>query len=123
MQNRQAFGLQYAADMTRRIVGIVAALALVGCGAGVDDPEAETAAYGAPLGTVAQGMVRAGRAGQETATAAGAPQVTRAQASESPSTLGHFDSSKAAPQDPVPERPVSTPVRGEDPPKGDPRVR
>ncbi|MFZ5471359.1 MAG: membrane lipoprotein lipid attachment site-containing protein [Myxococcota bacterium] len=89
MATEKALRLHGYRAMKRITVGIVAVLALAGCGVGVDDPEGQAA-----VGTVQSALMTTEGGGQT-------PVVV------SPVPVG----SRALPQDPDPIFPVSSPSR------------
>ena len=123
MATNKASGLQSPSRMRLATVGILAALALAGCGVGVDDPEGQAAANLAGYSSTAQGLTQA----DSQAPAAPAFALVAqpgAQAGENPDSKGAFDRNPVGlPQDPVPlhggqGRPVGP---GVPPVDGDPR--
>jgi hypothetical protein len=92
--SKQALILQKTFPMKRLTVAILAVLSVVGCGAGIDDPEGNTAAFGA----MRQGLVSADGQSNDRPLGPGVVEVF--------GTAGTFgggaDPSLALPQDPIP---------------------
>lgn len=97
----QASSLQHFPGMRRFAVAILSAVALWGCGVGVDDPEGQAAA--GPT------------------TAASAQALTSAQEGENKGSVTAVDASPRLPQDPIPIKPAGRPDPSQGPGPFNPR--
>ena len=97
MATNRAFALHKGSGM-RWIVGILAALALTGCGVGVDDPEGQAAA-----GVTANGQAQAASLDVASQKSSGSADTTPVQGTGNTSELTLKPvQSHGLPQDPVP---------------------
>ena len=105
MANNQASGLQFLPNMKRLAVGILAAVALAGCGVGVDDPEGQAAAGVSAYAATGQGLTQVDPNAPAAPVKSAVGERT-AQATETSETTGLVvPGVRGLPQDPVPLMP------------------